>query len=135
MPPIDIHASPLHLIHRVAQAASVVFKAETSEHDITERRFAVLAMVLSEADLSQTDIVIRTGIDRSTVSNVIKELVARKYVTRKRSKIDSRAYVVNITDAGRQLMQSVAPAAARVDRYLATIFSPRTLRELQKIAA
>jgi MarR family transcriptional regulator, temperature-dependent positive regulator of motility len=58
----------VHLLHRVSQRADDTFGKEVGDADLTPRQFAVLFAAAGIVDPSQTDLVVATGIDRSTVA-------------------------------------------------------------------
>ena len=70
--------SPLHLLHRASQCVDELFHAATRELDITPRQFLVLANIEKRGGLSQTTLVERTGIDRSTMADVIRRVQRRR---------------------------------------------------------
>jgi hypothetical protein len=67
--------SVIHLLHRAAQCADCIFSEEIAGTDLTPRQYTVLAVIADKEGLSQTELVMRTGIDRSTVADMIKRLV------------------------------------------------------------
>lgn len=66
--------SPMHLLHRTHQAVGQLFVTGMQTNDLTPRQLAVLVAVAENEGLSQTDLVERTGIDRSTLADVVKRL-------------------------------------------------------------
>jgi DNA-binding MarR family transcriptional regulator len=118
--------SMLHLLHRAGQVADEMFSKEMEGSDLTPRQFAVLRVLLRLEAASQTDIVNETGIDRSTLADIVKRLVARGLIVRRRSKSDARAYAVRLTPAGREALKTAEPASERVEsRLLETLPQPR----------
>lgn len=114
--------SMLHLLHRAGQVADEMFAEEMHGSDLTPRQFAVLRVLQRLETASQTDIVNETGIDRSTLADIVKRLVARGLIARRRSKTDARAYAVRLTQSGREALRSAEPASERVeDRLLKTL--------------
>ena len=107
--------SMLHLLHRAGQVADEMFTEEMHGTDLTPRQFAVLAVLERLQTASQTAIVNETGIDRSTLADIVKRLVARGLIARRRSKADARAYAVRLTPAGREALKSARPASDRVE--------------------
>jgi DNA-binding MarR family transcriptional regulator len=85
-------------------------------NSLTARQLAVLMTIERHEGLSQTDLVHRTGIDRSTLADVVKRLKGKGLIQRRRTKEDARAYAVRLTDEGRQVLRTVEPLAKRVDR-------------------
>lgn len=110
-----LNESMLHLLHRAGQVADELFSAEMGASDLTPRQFAVLMVLQRLETASQTDIVNETGIDRSTLADIVKRLVARGLIARRRSKSDARAYAVRLTQVGRDALKSAEPASERVE--------------------
>jgi DNA-binding MarR family transcriptional regulator len=114
--------SPIHLLHRAGQCVADLFAAEITEADLTPRQLAVLAAVASKEGVSQTALVDATGIDRSTLADVVRRLQRKGLLRRRRTQEDARAYAVKLTDEGRRVLGVVGPAARRVDdRVLAAL--------------
>ena len=105
--------SPVHLLHRAGQCAADIFHAEIS--DLTPRQLAVLMTVAQNEGLSQTGLVDRTGIDRSTLADIVRRMQRKGLLQRRRTKEDARAYAVKLTDEGRQVLTAANPVARRVD--------------------
>jgi DNA-binding MarR family transcriptional regulator len=83
--------------------------------DITESQYEVLSAVETYAPCSQTDLVMATGIDRSTLADVVRRLVKRGLLKRRRTKADARMYAVDLTPEGRKLYERAATAVEKID--------------------
>lgn len=106
--------SPIHLLHRASQCVDDLFgRAVTS--GLTPRQLALLATVANNPGCNQTILTARTGIDRSTMAEMMKRLLKKGLLSRRRSKTDTRAYVVTLTDNGARVLKSAEPLAKRVD--------------------
>jgi len=114
--PLD--ASALHLLHRAGQFAEVLFTTETAKADLTPRQFAVLICVAQNPDVSQTGLVEQTGIDRSTLADIVRRLVKKGLLQRKRTRRDARMYAVRLTPKGQSLLSQVKPLASKVDQRI-----------------
>ena len=110
--------SPLHLLHRVAQCAGDIFYAELGESELTPRQLAVLMTVAENEGLSQTGIVERTDIDRSTLAQIVERLQKKGWLQCRRSKEDARAYVIRLTEEGHALLRRAAPLGRKVDQRI-----------------
>src|SRR5262245_60889001 len=108
--------SPIHLLHRASQAVEDAFSGQVKIDGLTPRQLAVLTTVAQSEGLSQTGIVGRTGIDRSTMADLVARLKRKGLLQRRRTKEDARAYAVTLTHEGRRVLDAVAPMAKRVDR-------------------
>ena len=122
--------SLIHLLHRASQIAEDRLMRELDDGDVTPRQIAVLAVVAANEDASQTDIVGATGIDRSTLADIMRRLVNRKLVSRKRTKDDARAYAVRITDTGRRVLSAGLPVLARVEAELLEVLPVKKRSDL-----
>jgi MarR family transcriptional regulator, temperature-dependent positive regulator of motility len=126
--------SPIHLLHRAGQCAGDVYAEEMGEGDLTPRQYAVLLTVSQSEGLSQTDLVERTGIDRSTLADVVRRMLKKGLLVRRRTKQDARAYAINLTDAGWRALKSSEPGVQRVDeRILAALPVSQRDRFLQDL--
>jgi DNA-binding MarR family transcriptional regulator len=115
-----LHASALHLLHRAGQCAGDIFQSEMASGDLTPRQFAVLVAVSQDEGLSQTSLVKKTGIDRSTLADIVRRMLRKNLLQRRRTKDDARAYSVKLTDAGREALEKYEPTVEKVD---ATVLS------------
>jgi MarR family transcriptional regulator, temperature-dependent positive regulator of motility len=122
-----LRRSPVHLLHQAEQAAGRLF-AESALGFVTLRQLVVLVAVSERDGLNQTELVERTGIDRSTLAEIIPRLVRKGLVQRRRSREDTRAKVLRLTDEGRRLLDAAEPVAKNVDGLLLAVL-PKTQRE------
>jgi DNA-binding MarR family transcriptional regulator len=113
-----LHRSPIHLLHRAGQCAGDIFHAEMKDGDLTPRQLAVLMTVAQNEGLSQTGLVDRTGIDRSTLADIVRRMQRKGLLQRRRTKEDARAYAVKLTDEGRRVLRVAEPLAKRVDERI-----------------
>lgn len=83
--------------------------------DLTPRQFAVLLTVSMNEGLSQTDLVMRTGIDRSTLADIVRRMLKKGLLQRRRTREDARAYAVKLTDEGVRILSAARPKVEAVD--------------------
>jgi DNA-binding MarR family transcriptional regulator len=110
--------SPIHLLHRAGQGAEAIFETEIKDNDLTPRQLAVLLAIAEKEGLSQTGIVDRTGIDRSTLADLVHRLQKKGLLQRRRTKEDARAYAVHLTDEGWRVLRTAEPLAKKVDERI-----------------
>jgi len=131
--------SPIHLLHRAGQCAAEIFQAELAPGDLTPRQFAVLYTVARHEGLSQIQLVAHTGIDRSTLAEIVRRMLRKGLLQRRRTKHDARAYAVKLTDEGTRVLKAADPSVRRVDdRILSALPAgnrERFLSDLGLIAA
>lgn len=117
-----VDRSVIHLLHRASQRASEIFALETRDFDLTARQYAVMTAISQFEGLSQTDLVRITGIDRSTLADVVQRLLKRGVIQRERTLQDGRTYAVSLTVKGRELLDTIKPHARRADRAVLAYF-------------
>jgi DNA-binding MarR family transcriptional regulator len=110
--------SALHLLHRAGQCADELFALNVGKTELTPRQYAVLAAAAASEDLSQTALVDATGIDRSTLADIVRRLVERGLLARRRTKTDARMYAVKLTASGQAAMKAAGPVAESTDSTL-----------------
>jgi hypothetical protein len=79
-------------------------------------RSGALVVIEANEGSSQTKIVELTGVDRSTLADMIKRLQKNKLIELRRSKEDARAYVVKLSEGGKQALAIGKPALATVEK-------------------
>jgi len=116
--PFALARSLGHLLHRAQQRADEVFAALHGDDNATLRQFAVLAAISEQTGLTQTDLVRITGVDRSTLTDMMKRLEKKGLVERERTAKDKRAKTVRLTNKGRTRLAEAAPHALAADEAL-----------------
>jgi DNA-binding MarR family transcriptional regulator len=128
--------SPSHLLHRVLQLALDIYVDETGKGALTQRQYAVLAAASTADGASQTDLVKMTGIDRSTLADMVARMIEKGWLARERSKTDARAKTVRLTEKGRIALHDIAPKVAAADeRILANLVASRRSGFISALAA
>lgn len=111
--PVGAGADVFQLLHRAEQRAKMLFARETADVELTLRQAEILKAIKDGGTVIQSDIVQRTGIDRSTVTELMGRMDARGLITRSRNRRDARAYLVSITERGEELLECAHQATAR----------------------
>lgn len=114
----DLSQSPSHLLRRCVQYANDLFSRESAANDLTKQQFTVLAAVEQNEGISQTDLVGLTGIDRSTLAEMIRRMIDKGLLDRERTESDQRANAVRIAAAGKKALRGARTANERVERTL-----------------
>ncbi|MGD2132852.1 MAG: MarR family winged helix-turn-helix transcriptional regulator [Maricaulaceae bacterium] len=111
----NLQTSPSHLLHRAQQYAADRFSTAFGKQAITQRQFAVLVGVAQKEGLTQTDLVRATGIDRSTLAELVARMSSKGLLKRSRAKTDARANTVSLTPKGRTLLSGALPKVRAAD--------------------
>jgi len=132
----DLSQSPSHLLRRCVQYANDLFSREPGSSDLTKQQFTVLAAVEQNEGMSQTDLVAITGIDRSTLAEMIRRMIDKGLLDRERTEADQRANAVRIAMAGKKALRGARTASDRVERaLLASLNTADRARFLKMLSA
>jgi DNA-binding MarR family transcriptional regulator len=113
-----LSSSPSHLMHRVLQLALDIYTEETGADGLTQRQFAVLEAVSHKSGLTQTDLVRATGIDRSTLADLVSRMTTKGLLDREKSTIDARAKAVRLAPAGEAALEAARPKVEAADKRI-----------------
>ena len=120
--------SPSHLMHRVLQLALDIYTEETGSGGLTQRQFAVLEAVSQKSGLTQTDLVRATGIDRSTLADLVSRMTTKGLLDRETSAVDARAKAVRLAPAGLAALEAARPKVEAADKRILALL-PKAKRE------
>jgi len=124
----SLAASPSHLMHRVLQLALDIYSEETGPDGLTQRQFAVLEAVSQKSGLTQTDLVRATGIDRSTLADLVSRMTTKGLLDRVQSSIDARAKAVSLSAAGQAALDAARPKVEAADKRILALL-PKAKRD------
>lgn len=110
-----LEKSVYHLVKRAGQYGADIYALHKRAKDLTPRQFAVLLTVAQNESISQIGLVDKTGIDRSTLADLVKRLVDRGLIQRRRTKEDARANALRISANGRRALSASQTAASYAD--------------------
>ena len=113
----NLDRSASHLLHRAQQFAAEQFEG-LGEADITLRQFAVLAAVTENEGCSQSDLVKTTGIDRSTLADMVQRMEKRGLIERRQAALDARAKSVHMTEPGSDALNAALPTVQKADETI-----------------
>ncbi|MET4684129.1 MarR family winged helix-turn-helix transcriptional regulator [Brevundimonas faecalis] len=120
--------SPSHLMHRVLQLALDIYAEEAGPDGLTQRQFAVLEAVSARSGLTQTDLVKATGIDRSTLADLVARMTTKGLLERERSTLDARAKAVRLSAEGEAALIAARPRVEAADKRILALL-PKARRE------
>ena len=110
--------SVTHLLHRVLQLALDYHAEASGPTGLTQRQYTVLAAAGAVDGVSQSDLVRATGIDRSTLADLVARMSSKGLLERERSVTDARANTVRLSANGRAALAEGGRPAARSDARL-----------------
>lgn len=140
----NVSAGPLSTyiafqLRRAQEASFRAFARRVGESDISPGRFAILSLINENPGINQAELSRADGRDKSTLALALKDLEKRGLVTRKRSRTDGRAYLLELTALGKKHLERLRePALAhdrRLDEIVGEIHKPILLHLLERIVS
>lgn len=135
----ELADTPSHLMRRCHQLYGDLYAREAGARDLTKQQFTVLCALEHNDGVSQTALVETTGIDRSTLAEMVRRMLDRGLLSRERTEEDQRANAVAITPSGRKALRAARIAADRAEKALLDPLPPadrvRFVKFLAMIAA
>jgi DNA-binding MarR family transcriptional regulator len=115
--------SPSHLLRRIEQFAAETFLKAGLLDGVTLRQAVLLAAIAEAEGASQSDLVRTTGVDRSTLAEMMARMERKGLIARSAAADDGRAKSVSLTSEGRDRLDDAFPAMKKVDEALLAALS------------
>ncbi len=121
-PPFGFDApedSPGFLLWQTSVSWQRNIKEFLESYEISHSQFVIMAILLwfngKQTDITQTDIINMSKLDKMTVSKSLKKLSVKELITRKENALDTRVKLVFLTKEGKLLIQKLVPAIEKID--------------------
>src|SRR6478752_5960645 len=114
----DLSEAPSHLIRRCQQYYGDLYAREAGARELTKQQFTLLAALEQNDGATQTALVEITGIDRSTLAEMVRRMLEKGLLSRERTEEDQRANAVAISPSGKKALRGARNAADRAERAL-----------------
>ncbi len=127
------------LLWKASNKLQRLHRVGLKELGLTPTQFSILASIVyisaQENSLSQKALCEHTQIDKMLVSDVVKALLKKEYVTKEVNPDDSRSFLISPTQLGRELANKAVKIVEDMDdAYFATVMQPEIFkRNLQKL--
>ena len=112
------------LLHRAAARIDAHLDQRLANVGLTSRQYLLLKCVEANNGINQMGLTELSGIDRSTMTDMVGRLVTRGLLSRERKASDARAYAVSITDTGRQRLAVAGPIVIELDSSVINRLEP-----------
>jgi MarR family transcriptional regulator, lower aerobic nicotinate degradation pathway regulator len=124
-----LYGRPGFLLRRAHQISLSIFEEAFSDLGITTSQFAVLAVLLADPSLDQSSVAKAVGMDKVTVSHLVRGLETRGLVVRRTDPENRRRRSLTLTQDGKDLMARIeAPHQIAYENLMSPFDS--TQREL-----
>src|SRR5688572_32123069 len=100
----EVRGIPGHLLRRANQVSTAIFTDEMSEMDLTSVQLVALIAIADQPGLDATRLSEVIDFDKATIGGVIERLERKGLVARRLSTSDKRIKRLQITPAGRAMI-------------------------------
>lgn len=126
-----------YLPYRLSVASNAVSgliaRAHQDRFDISIPQWRLICVLAENPGLTQAQIVLRTMMDKVTVSRAAQGLFARDLIGRTDHEADGRSHVLSLTAAGLTLYDEIAPLAQAYEAALVSGLSPEQVKLLKRL--
>ena len=124
-----------HLLRRAHQRHSAIFQENIGDSQLTPLQFAALVKLGDLNEVSQNRLGRLTAMDAATMQGVIKRLAARGLIERRPDPDDRRRLILNLSPAGRALIDKAIARGTEITRLTLAPLSPAEQRTLLDLLA
>ncbi len=126
-------SSPIELLRIAQQYSFDHYIDEVGADLLTPRQFILLKAISENRGLTQAELVGLTGIDRSTLADMISRLIKKGFLQRVRTKPDTRATGVIITAEGRRILNATEPKVREANSKMLSGLSSKQQSDLIEV--
>jgi DNA-binding MarR family transcriptional regulator len=116
---------PGFLLGKLRQRALELVVTRTAELGIHPRHFGVMTVLDSLGPHTQQELADLILVNRTVMVGIVDELEAKGLVERRRNPADRRAYALQLTETGREVVQRVRPVIEAAEQRLLSRLSER----------
>ena len=116
---------------RLAHGAVYRHFTETfTDLDLTQKQVSILWLIDDRPNVAQTDLAQLMRMDRATTMAIVNRLEARALLVRGKSPTDGRKQTLNLTDAGREILERAKLAIRDHETWLKSRFTDKEVSKL-----
>jgi DNA-binding MarR family transcriptional regulator len=126
-----------YLPYRLSVASNAVSdliaRAYQDRFGLSVAQWRLICVLAEDGALTQGQIVLRTVMDKVTVSRAAQGLLKRQLVARSEHHADGRSHVLTLSAGGRRLHSQIAPLALAYEAALISGLAPEEVRLLRRL--
>jgi DNA-binding MarR family transcriptional regulator len=129
----ELYSRPGFMLRRAHQISVAVFLEEAGALGVTTSQYGAMIVLSQVEGLDIIGLGRRLGADRSTSALVVSKLEAAGWVRAQTSEVDRRRKVLSLTDAGREVLESLSGPAVAARERLLSAFTPDEAKAFLKL--
>ncbi|MGR6859275.1 MarR family winged helix-turn-helix transcriptional regulator [Aliivibrio salmonicida] len=127
------------MVNVIANKASKAFEAELKQHGLTVALWPTMMCLWEEEGVTQRDIAEKSKVENSTTTRTLDKLEKLGLVERQADPNSRRSFRIYLTDAGRELKETLLPVPVKVNKDMLDSLDldeqKEMIRLLQKMVA
>jgi DNA-binding MarR family transcriptional regulator len=128
----DFHSAPGHLFRRGRQLHDALWLMHVDD-TLTPLQYAVLTALELEPGIDQRTLGDRIALDKSTIGDLLARLGNRGLIERRSDDRDGRRRLLEVTDAGREVLYRAAPGVAMIGELMLGVLDEKERKELVRL--
>ena len=129
----NVDLKPMIVFHKAERLIRASEAHIFKKHQLTPTQFSVLETLYTKGDLRIQDLIDSILATSGNMTVVIRNMVRDGWITRETDPEDRRAYLVSITDAGRQKIEEALPDHIKNIQRLMQVFNSGEQAELTEL--
>lgn len=125
----DTRSLPIALL-RAREAVMAYFRPHHRKGGITEQQWRVIRVLYLDGEMETSRLAERAWLLAPSLSRIVKDLEAAKYIKRRPGESDSRQSLVSLSPKGTAMVTRVAPFLDGIHQDIARRFGPDRIEEL-----
>lgn len=110
-----------------------VLDPQYQRYGLTLPEIAVLSVLAEETAVTQQTIVVRSVMEKFTISRAARALLGRGLIERSDHATDGRSHLLSLTPAGRRLYAQIVPLSLRFEQHLMrALGGPKELERMKR---
>ena len=120
---------------RAREAAMARFRPVLREHGLTEQQWRVIRVLADNEGIDASEVAARSYLLAPSLTRILQFLEKENLVRRSADRNDQRRSVLNLTEKGRKVFDSVGPDSERRYEEIEAEFGAERLRQLYELLA
>lgn len=109
----------VYTVHKMHQNVVKALADAVGDNGPTLTQAIIITALAERSGCSQTHLIEATGVDRSTMADVVRRLSKKGYIKRVRNDVDRRAYRITLTEGGKRMADRARKAIDNVNETIA----------------
>ena len=117
------------------QVSSAVTRVYETRYGLKPYEWRTMAIHGTDGEFTANEIVVKSSMDKVSVSRAINALKSRKWILSRANKHDGRSRMLRLSSAGKTAYEELVPLMLEVEEKLLAVYSKEEVTELRRLMA